>query len=511
MTKIQLRPYQKDFIDAVRAEFLQQHKRVVGVAPCGAGKTIMTGWMIREAALKGKRSIFFVHRQELIDQTAKAFTDMQIPFGIIASGENMNLSLPVQIASVQTLARRLDIVPTPDFLICDEAHHILANTYKKILDAFPKAFLLGVTATPQRIGGVTLCDVFTSMVESLSVDELINLGNLTPFKYFAPNIGVDLRRVRTHFGEFVNSDLEDVMSDKKIIGGIVDNYLKYADGKQAICYCVNVSHSKSVADAFNDAGISAAHCDGETPKNLRAEIVECFRRGEIKVLCNAELFGEGFDVPNCQAVILARPTNSLTLHVQQSMRAMRPDPNDPNKVAFIIDHVQNYLRHGLPNEPHNWSLNPNKKKRFRRKCPICKKIVTVQPTTDGDFQCPICGYIFPRSALVDDERENHEPDTTEHTGELIEIDTTQKINPTSKPRIKRAPSTPEEFLEIAKQRKHKIGWVAIQSLNFAKSYDDCLHIADVCGYKPGWAWHKWNDLQADFFLANELQNARLLC
>ncbi len=257
MQNIKLRAYQQNFIDAVRAEFVNNHKRVVGVAPCGAGKTIMTGWMIREAARKGKRSIFFVHRGELIEQTAKTFDDLEIPYGIIASGYKMNLNEYVQIASVQTLAKRIEKIPTPDFLICDECHHILANTYKKILDAFPRAFLLGVTATPQRIGGINLGDIFESMVESISVNELIKLGNLTPFKYFAPEIGVNLSSVREQFGEFVTEEIEQIMADKRIIGGIVENYRKLADGKQAICYCVNVKHSKSVADAFNSVGISA--------------------------------------------------------------------------------------------------------------------------------------------------------------------------------------------------------------------------------------------------------------
>lgn len=513
MTKIQLRPYQQKFIDDVRAEFINlqlkgQPPRVVGVAPCGAGKTIMTGWMIREAALKGKRSIFFVHRQELIDQTAKAFADLQIPFGIIAAGEKMDLNLPVQIASVQTLAKRLDKIHAPDFLICDECHHILANTYKTILDAYPKAFLLGVTATPQRMGGINLGDIFGSMVESLSVDELIALGNLTPFKYFAPDIGVDLSNVREKFGEFNADDIEEIMENRSIIGGIVEHYNKLANGKQAICYCVNVTHSKSVADAFNRAGIKAAHCDGETPKNLRKAIVEDFRAGKINVLCNAELFGEGFDVPHCQAVILARPTMSLTLYIQQSMRAMRPDPDEPNKVAIIIDHVQNNLRHGLPNADHHWSLEPNKKS-DKRKCPKCKKFVKPLESTNHKKFCPNCGFVFPKFSAG--EYEHSEIDTTEYAGSLIEIDTNQKNNPADEPRIKRAPTTPEDFLEIAKARKYKNGWAAIQSLNHAKSYEDCLHIAQVCGYKPGWAWHKWRELEQDFFSAQELQNARLSC
>lgn len=509
MCEIHLRPYQQKFIDDIRAEF-RHTKRVVGVAPCGAGKTIMTGWMIREAAQKGNRSIFFVHRKELIEQTAKAFCDLEIPFGIIATGHKFQPEMPVQIAAVQTLARRIDKIPEPKFLICDEAHHILANTYKKILDAFPRAYLLGVTATPQRMGGINLGDVFDSMVESLSVNELINLGNLTPFRYFAPEIGVNLSGVREKFGEFVTDDIEEIMADKRIIGGIVDNYRKLADGKQAICYCVNVKHSKSVADAFNYAGISAQHCDGETPKKLRAQIVEDFRDGKIKILCNAELFGEGFDVPKCQAVILARPTMSLTLYIQQAMRSMRPDPDEKNKVAIIIDHVQNNLRHGLPNAEHVWSLEPNKKISDKRQCPKCKKWIKPEILPDKKSKCPNCGFIFPKLSSAD-EHEISTPDTTEHEGILMEIETHQETKNPMTRRITRAPKSPEDFLEIAKRKNYKIGWVAINALNYAQSYEDCLHIAEICGYKRAWANHKWHDRKGEIFLENKLQSARFSC
>ena len=492
LTDIKLRPYQKQFIDDVRNEFRNNHKRVVG-------KTIMTGWMIKEAANRGKRSIFFVHRHELIEQTAKTFTNLDIPFGVIEAGCKMQLDLPVQIASIQTLAKRIDNIPAPDFLICDECHHILANTYKKVLKTFPDAFLLGVTATPQRMGGITLCDVFTSMVKSLSVDELISLGNLTPFHYFAPDSpSLDLSNVRTKFGEFVEEDLEIAMSSKIIIGNIVDTYKKLAEGKSAICYCVNVNHSKSVAQAFNDTGISAAHVDGETPKADRAYLVDQFRRGDIQVLCNAELFGEGFDVPHCQAVILARPTQSLTLYIQQALRPLRPDPNDPNKVAVIIDHVQNYLRHGLPNYIHDWSLEPNlfdeqKKKKKPRKCPDCQSIISYKVKT-----CPFCGYVFPDSSV-------HITEVDANLS-LINTNTSEPKKIVSQERIKHAFTKPEEFMSIAIERGYKIGWVAFQSLKHASSYEDCLHIADICKYNKGWAYHKWQEISPTI-----LQNARLLC
>ena len=485
MEEIILRPYQKQFIADVRSEFRQNHKRIVGVAPCGAGKTIMTGWMIREVERRGKRAIFFVHRHELIKQTSETFEQLGIPHGIISAGYKMQPDLSVQIVSVQTLVKRLEKISAPDFLICDECHHILANTYRKILDAYPNAFLLGVTATPQRMGGINLGDIFSSMVESPTVDELIKLGNLTDFKYFSHVEDIDLRNVRIKFGEYVNSDLAKVMQDKKIVGNIVDNYKRLAGGKFAICYCVNVKHSKIVAQAFMDAGICAAHCDGETPKKERAKLVEDFRLGKIKILCNAELFSEGFDVPNMQAVILARPTKSLTLFIQQAMRPMRPAPNDPNKVAIIIDHVQNYSRFGLPNTIRAWSLAPNPpKKHFAAPIKYCRECGLV--VLAGTRICPDCGYKF----LTEEEEAAR---LIEHDGILLHIKK-EISNVKNRRTIHHAPASPEDFMEIAKAKNYQVGWVAYQALKYAKSYEDCLHIAEVCGYKKGWAYYNWRDL-----------------
>lgn len=518
MTDIKLRPYQEKFIDAVRKQFKHNNRRVVGVAPCGAGKTIMTGWMIRESLNRGKRSIFFVHRKELIAQTAKTFLALDIPFGIISTNSPMLLDRPVQIASVQTLARRVDEVKnyfTPDFLICDECHHILAKTYKKILDTFRNAYLLGVTATPLRMGGVTLADAFDSMVESVSVNELINLGNLTKFQYFAPESNLDLSHVKTVGGDYSERDLEKILVDKSVIGDVVENYLKFACGKAAICYCVNVNHSKTVAAAFNDAGINAAHCDGDTKPLVRDKLVNDFRNGKIQILCNAELFGEGFDVPHCQAVILARPTQSLTLFIQQAMRPLRPDPDDPNKVAVIIDHVQNYLRHGMPNEDRDWSLIPSLKRKW--KCQQCgKKVVpVVKIIIDKNGKkakrkfCPECGYEFEQGiAPVTGERAALNKD-----GNLVNLKVNYESTISSEtPVIKKRPTTIEDLLVLAKEKGYSkpVSWAAFRAVEFAQSYDDCLHIADVCGYKSGWAWYKWQEIQ-DEILQKKLQDVCSVC
>ena len=498
MTYIKLRPYQQQFIDDVRNQFLLNHKRVVGVAPCGAGKTIMTGWMIKQALKRGKRSIFFVHRQELIKQTSETFSRLDIPHGIICSGVPMQTDLPVQIASVQTLALRLDKIPAPDFLICDECHHILANTYKKIIDKWKDAYLLGVTATPLRMGNINLGDIFSSMVIGASVNQLIDLGNLTDFDYFAPDTNIDLSHVRSKFGEYVKSDLAAAMDDTRIIGSIVDNYRLYANGKSAICYCVNVEHSKSVANSFTAAGISAAHVDGETPAAIREQLVDDFRAGKIKVLCNAELFSEGFDVPRCQAVILARPTKSLTLYIQQAMRSMRPDKHEPDKRAVIIDHVQNYRRFGLPDLPRDWCLDPAPPKQQGeppvKQCPQCCRVLPISTRI-----CPNCQYVF----FSQDDAQDR---LKQHSGNLKKIQRDKKISGSGE-LIKHAPSSPEEFLSIAKVKGYKIGWVAFQALRHAKSLKDCLHIAKVCGYNTGWAWHKWREIEPKLSISNILPNA----
>lgn len=480
---IQLRPYQQKFIADVRNEFRQNHKRVVGVAPCGAGKTIMTGWMTKQASSRGRRVIFFVHRQELIKQTSETFTNLEIPHGIICAGVSQQLELPVQIASVQTLARRLDKIPKPDLLICDECHHILAGTYQKILDKWSDSYLLGVTATPQRMGGINLCDVFDSMIQAPDVKELIKLGNLTDFDYYAPDTHIDLTGVRSKFGDFVQADLANVMNNNKIIGNIVDHYKKIVAGKSAICYCVNVAHSKMVTDSFNKFGVSAAHIDGETPSTIREQLVEEFRLGKISVLCNAELFSEGFDVPNMQAVILARPTKSLTLFIQQAMRPMRPDSSDPNKRAIILDHVQNYKRFGLPDTPHEWSLDPNPPKKDKgeppvKTCPQCGLVVPISARN-----CPQCYFQF-----VSDEDDK----LLEHDGELAKLDRNKLYGKDLNRAIHNARSL-DDLKKLGESQGYKKGWAPLQALRRARSYDDVREIADFFGYNKKWADYHWDD------------------
>ena len=441
-----LRPYQQQLIDDVGYEYSEGRRRVCAVAPCGAGKTIMTAWMARGTALSGRRAIFMVHRQELIEQTSATFTAMGIRHGLIAAGAAKEYDLPVQIASVQTLIHRLSQVQVPDLLICDECHHIVANTYRKIVDQFSSSYVLGVTATPERIGGQGLGEIFESLVLGPSAADLIAAGNLTPYDYYAPPTKFDPAAAHVRFGEYVKNDLLSQMDDADVIGDIVTNYKNLADGKRAICYCINRAHSEHVAASFRSADIPALHIDGETHKAVRARAIEDFRTGRLQILCNAELLGEGFDVPAMEAVILARPTASLTLYIQQSMRPLRPDPNNPEKRAVIIDHVGNVFRHGMPDEEREWSLETKKRKPRAMAIKICPACYTAVPSTART--CP-CGHVF---AAAPEERK-----ITETDGTLKKIEAIQRKE--RRQEVGRARSV-SDLTAIALRRGYSLRWVS---------------------------------------------------
>lgn len=445
-----LRPYQTDLINRIGNEFVNGNKSVCAVAPCGAGKTVMVGWMAGKTALVGKRVLFLVHRKELLDQSDRTFSNMNLRHGIIGARISPAYNIPIQIGSTQTVAKRLNKIENPDFIIIDEAHHATAGTWRKIIDYYPNALILGVTATPSRLDGTGLGDIFNSLVLGPTVDELITLGNLTKFDYYAPPCKADFKSVRIKFGDYVKKDISRIVDDNALVGDVVKKYQELARGSQTVCYCTSREHSKHVVDKFKQAGVPAAFVDGETPSAERSQIIEDFRTKKVKLLCNVDLLGEGFDVPSMDAVILARPTASLTLFIQQSMRPLRPDPDNPNKKAIIIDHVGNCFRHGLPNSPQEWTLNAKGKNRKQdRELPIhqCAKCFQVWDTPSRT--CPFCGYTRPvvqREIKIED-------------GALAKIDSLELIRKKKmRQEVGRARSR-GDLETIAIKRGYKFNWV----------------------------------------------------
>lgn len=377
---MQLREYQIEVIEQVRQAYRDGCRSPCIVLPCGAGKSIIAAEMARRATACGNRVLYLAHRRELIDQIKKTFW---------AYGVNMERCTVVM---VQTAVRRLGQHNPPHLIVTDENHHCLAQSYRKIYDAYPGAKCVGITATPIRLGGGGLGDVNDRLIVGVDAKWLIKNNYLAPYDYYAPTL-VDTDGLHTRAGEFVKTEVAALMKTPKIYGDVVSHYQKLSHGKKAICYCASRAHSREMATEFTRAGIPAVHIDGDTPNAERSRIIDAFRTGEIQILCNVDLISEGFDVPDCNTSILVRPTQSLTLFIQQAMRCMR---YMPGKRALIIDHVGNYMRFGLPDMERTWTLDPKKPTRKKskstvkiRQCPNCWY------THFPRESCPHCGYVYP--------------------------------------------------------------------------------------------------------------------
>ena len=437
-----LRQYQIDLINDVKKAYKDGKKAPCIVLPCGGGKSVIVADIAKRTTDKGNRVLFLVHRKELCDQIRDTFTRW---------GVNMELC---SIGMVQTFTRHIDRLEPPTLIITDENHHSLAASYKRIYEAFPNAYRIGVTATPVRLDGSGLADVNDTLIIGVTVKWLIDHQYLSPYDYYAPSVA-DMSKVRTVRGEYDAKSAADTLMSRTIYGDVISHYRKLANGQKSICYCATVKHSKEMAAAFSAAGIPAAHIDGETPKDERDTTIAQFREGLIQVLCNVDLISEGFDVPDCSCAILLRPTKSLTLYIQQSMRCMR---YQEGKRAIIIDHVGNYSLHGLPDQDREWKLEGHPKRSRQKEaaeevlvksCPECYRTF---PAKDASGQrirlCPFCGAELPMG--------NRE---LEEQRQAV----LQKI---------------EGFV------------LNYDSPNACTSFNELLAYAKRKGYKPGWAYYQ---------------------
>ena len=435
-----LRPYQSDIVERVRQAYIDGYRSPCVVLPCGGGKSVIVAEIAKRTADKHNRVLFLVHRKELTDQIYRTFGSW---------GVDMDMT---DIMMVQTASRRVGKLIYPRLIITDESHHSRASSYRKIYDAFPNAFRLGVTATPIRLDGSGLGDVYDTLIEGVSAKWLIENNYLAPYSYYAPTIA-DLTGLKIRHGEYEVKSAEKALLRTAVFGNAIKHYRQLADGKQAICYCVSINHSQAMAAEFTDAGIKAVHIDGNTPKDERDRIISDFRNGYIKILCNVDLISEGFDVPDCECAILLRPTKSLTLYIQQSMRCMR---YKPGKRAVIIDHVGNYARFGMPDAERKWELNAKKKVSKQadtsadikvKQCPEC--FYTFEPLSFGRAVCPACGYMFPKQ----ERKLEHEEDTDlKHITGFV----TDYMSPEDCTSMK-------ELQSYAKKHGYKQGWCYYQA------------------------------------------------
>lgn len=372
-----LREYQQNLLARIFSSIAGGHRRPLVVAPCGAGKS----YIFAELARRTRGEVLvLVHRNELKQQHMELFD---------------SLDISARVETYQTEYRRLGSNPRPRLLIVDEAHLSRSQTWQQIIEYYD-TYTTGFSATPVRMDGLPLGDIFNDLITGVDTRWLIEHHYLAPYEYYAP-MTVDTSEVRVSCGDYVISDLEQLMTERCIYGDIVENYHRFAAGERTIAYCVSVRHARSVAEAFRAAGIRAEALSAETPARERKRIIDGFRAGEITILCNCTLLSEGISINEVSCVMLLRPTESVALGIQQMMRCMR---YLPGKTAKIVDMVGNYLRVGLPDEEREWSLSePVRKRRelspegnyYIRTCPECYMVFPTAPV------CPFCGTKYPLS------------------------------------------------------------------------------------------------------------------
>lgn len=428
-----LRDYQLRAVSDLRAACKQ---RPLYYAPVGSGKTNVACEIIRGAVAKGKRVVFVAHRRGLVFQARDRLATFGIAAGVVMGDENPG-SGPVYVASIQTLQRRQ--VPA-DMLIVDEAHHATSATWKGVVARYP--IVIGLSATPYRLDGAPLGDVFGCIVSGPTVSELVADGVLINPRIFAPP-GPDLKGVHSRGGEFIQEELEAAVLKSRLVGDIVKHWEQHAKNGRTVAFGVGIRHSKMIAEAF---GSRARHIDGDTPQREREEAVALLEARAINVLCNCDLIGEGWDLPSLDCAILARPTQSLALHRQQIGRVMRACPGKLG--ALILDHAGNTHRHGLPTDDVEVTLTGKAKRKSEAAPPACKKCFAI---LDGGYPCWGCGYDPADEPVV---RLAELP----KTGVLVEM-------PKDSQEFRRAKYA--GWVSVASELGYKLGWAKFQ---FKKRY-----------------------------------------
>jgi superfamily II DNA or RNA helicase len=438
---INLRPYQQQLITDIRLQYQLGRRSVLAVLSTGAGKTVCFSHIAQSAARKGNRTCILVHRQELLDQASRSLSGMGVTHGCIRAGRSMDLSHAVQVASVQTLARRLHLLPRDFFqlLVVDEAHHTTAGTWAKVIEHFATAKLLGVTATPIRSDGRGLGEHYQAMVQGPTAQQLTDAGFLAAAKVLAPP-GFDSTGLRKRMGDFDPREAEQRVGT--IMGDCLGHYRKHLPGQTAIAFCCSVAHAEAVADLFQRNGIAAASIDGSMDTATRRQLLSDLGAGRLKVLTSCALIGEGVDVPSVGGCILLRPTASVALHLQMIGRCLRPQPG---KHAVVLDHVGNTLRLGHHLEPRDWTLD-GLRKRDREKAPSVKVCPQCFATSASAVQtCRECGHVF----APQERRELQQVD-----GELVEMAARAKR------REQGGAQTLQQLIALGQQRGYKnpVAW-----------------------------------------------------
>ncbi len=379
---MKLRQYQIDAIAGVRGEFYAGKRRVILVSPTGSGKSLVFATIAKNIVSKEKRALILVHRHQLLKQASETIGGMGIAHDLFKGGSGKfchNMKERIMVASIQSYIKHCSKLPDFDLIIIDESHRSCSLSYRKVFDAYKTAYFLGVTATPKRLDGQPLGDLYEAMVHGPTTKELIDAGYLSPYRAFI-GVTANLSGVGKSMGDYNLAQLSEAMKDKGIVGDCVKSYRQHANGLPAIAFCVNIAHAQETAQAFRDAGYRSIHVEGNHSKDYISEALKGLASGQYHVICSCDLISEGVDVPVVTAAILLRPTMSIAMARQQIGRIMRPmyakdmhlDTPEQRKEAIrkgvkpnaiILDHAGVLANHGLPDSDIVWSLEDEAKKK----------------------------------------------------------------------------------------------------------------------------------------------------
>lgn len=406
---MKLRPYQAQCVQQV-SEKLSTHGRVLLIAGTGAGKTIMASRLIVDLVAKDWRTLFLVHRDILIQQTVEKLVNTDLSYGIIAGDYPINLKAQVQIASIQTLSRRgkqwlLENFPF-QVAIFDEAH--LTNWFKFALELFPplphtqKTLAIGLTATPWRRSKFqSMGDIYPISVLAPLPHELIEQGFLVPFSYYS--IGkLERQGLILKNGEYTQASLKVKCNTPEMIRHIVEQWKLRASDRRTIVFAIDIEHSRQIAQAFSECGITAASVDGTMAIKTREQLYGQLAKGQLQVLCSCEALSEGFDVPVVSCVVLARLTTSKAKYFQQIGRGARILPGI-KRDCMILDPVGLVSDFGFLESlsEEDFSLSPCEREALQKgtapvkNCPNCSRLILATYP-----KCPQCDYVFPLKTAV---------------------------------------------------------------------------------------------------------------
>lgn len=379
--KHELRDYQARGLASILDAYQSGARIVLAVAPTGSGKTSVFTHLVSDLAAHGQRSLILVHRRELATQAATRLREFETDFGFIMAGHFRKPGARVQIASVQTLVRRQ--VPPASFVVCDEAHLSTAKTWATILEQYPKARILGVTATPWRLSGKPLVGAYEASVVIARPAELRDAGFLCHYNGFSYKTP-DLSKVKTTAGDYNEQQSAAAMSQSLIVDNVVEEWGKHARGCSTVVFAVTVEHSKQLTARFKAVGVAAEHLDGSTSHDQRRAILRRVESGETQVLCNVGIAVEGLDIPRLKCCVLARPTKSKARAIQMMGRVRRPWNGF---LARIHDHAFVIRQHGLPDDDHDFTLHAKEEKPAPiSTCSICLAMYR-------GSACPSCGQV----------------------------------------------------------------------------------------------------------------------